>query len=71
MSGLSLSIFPVESDQISLLDAPTSAPAWTTSVDLTDAGAAGQSIPLADSDSQEQSRGICDNTENVYPNLIP
>ena len=71
MSGLSLSIFPVERDQISLLDAPTSAPAWTTSVDLTDAGASGQSIPLADSDGQEPSRGICDNTGNVYRNLIP
>lgn len=67
MSGLSLSIFPVENEQLSLLDAPTSAPAWTTSVDLTDAGAADRSIPLTDSDGQDQSRGICScDSENIF-----
>ena len=57
MSGLSLSIFPVDDAQLSLLDAPTLATAWTPSVDLTDAGAAGHSIPLAESDEGEPTRG--------------
>ena len=43
--------------QLSLLDAPTLATAWTPSVDLTDAGAAGHSIPLAESDGGEPTRG--------------